>query len=247
MIRIDRVTKRYGGLLAVDDVSLELRNEIFALLGRNGAGKSTLMKMLVGILRPDEGHIEVFGHDVQRDALAAKQSIGYLPENLTLYPRLTIQEFLDFLSDIRRMDSDKTSSEPGVRDLLEYFGLWDRRHILIRECSLGMLKRVGLMGALLGPQRLIVLDEPLNGLDVENIRRLRVRLRHLRQHGKSILLASHILSFVEETCDRVGIIHQGKLRAVGTLQEVKASAGLPSSTLEEVFFRLTSSAEGFER
>jgi ABC-2 type transport system ATP-binding protein len=247
MIRIDNVTKRYGNLLAVDRVSLELRSEIFALLGRNGAGKSTLIKMLVGIFPPDEGHIEVFGHDVRREALAAKQATGYLPENLNLYPRLTIEEFLDFLAGIRRIDKAKGSSETCIRELLEYFGLWERRHILIRECSLGMLKRIGLMGALLGPQRLMVLDEPLNGLDVENIRRLRHRMRELRQQGTTILFASHILSFVEEICDRVGIIHEGRLCAVGTVQEVKALAGLPTLTLEEAFFRLTSSSNGFQR
>ena len=111
--------------------------------------------------------------------------------------------------------------------------------MLIRECSLGMLKRVGLMGALLGPQRLVVLDEPLNGLDVENIRLLRQRLRELRAQGKTILMASHILSFVEELSDRVGIIHQGRMKAVGTVQEIKALAGDAKLTLEECFFRLT--------
>jgi ABC-2 type transport system ATP-binding protein len=239
MIRINGVLKRYGNLVAVDGVSLELRNEIFALLGRNGAGKSTLIKMLTGIFPPDEGQIEIFGHDLRRDPLAAKKEIGYLPENLSLYPRLTIQEFLNFLAGIRRMDNHCQDSGGRIRELLDYFGLWDRRHILLRECSLGMLKRVGLMGALLGPQRLMVLDEPLSGLDVENIHRLRHRLGELRQEGKTILLASHILSFVEEICDRVGIMHQGKLCATGSVQEVKILGGGPSISLEEAFFRLT--------
>ena len=240
MIQISRVVKRYGDLVAVDDVSLELGDEIFTLLGRNGAGKSTLIKMLVGIFPPDKGHIAVFGHDVRRDSLAAKQEVGYLPENLNLYPRLTIHEFLLFLAGIRNMESRNAgSSEADIRELLQYFGLWERRHILILECSLGMLKRVGLMGALLGPQRLIVLDEPLNGLDVENIRLLRQLLRRLREQGKTILMASHILSFVEELSDRVGIIHQGRMRAVGTVQEIKALAGDARLSLEESFFRLT--------
>ena len=240
MIRISNVLKRYGNLVAVDHVSLELGNEIFALLGRNGAGKSTLIKMLTGIYPPDEGQIEVFGHDVRKDALAAKQEIGYLPENLNLYPRLTIEEFLIFLAAVRRMDERSKVSAGCIQELLEYFGLWERRHILLRECSLGMLKRVGLMGALLGPQRLLVLDEPLNGLDVENIQRLRNRLRELREQGKTILMTSHILSFVEEICDRVGIMHQGRVCAVGTVRELKALAGEPSMSLEEAFFRLTS-------
>jgi len=167
MIQISHVVKSYGDLVAVDDVSLEVRDEIFALLGRNGAGKSSLIKMLVGIFPPDQGHIAVFVHDVRRDSLAAKQEVGYLPENLNLYPRLTIHEFLLFLAGVRNMESRSAgSSEADIQELLRYFGLWERKHILIQECSLGMLKRVGLMGALLGPQRLIVLDEPLNGLDV---------------------------------------------------------------------------------
>ena len=240
MIQISHVEKRYGDLVAVDDVSLELGGEIFALLGRNGAGKSTLFKMLVGIFPPDKGHIAVFGHDVRRAALAARQEVGYLPENLNLYSRLTIHEFLLFLAGVRNMESrNPGSSEVEIRELLEYFGLWERGHMLIRECSLGMLKRVGLMGALLGPQRLVVLDEPLNGLDVENIRLLRQRLRRLREQGKTILMASHILSFVEELSDRVGIIHQGKMKAVGTVQEVKVLAGDARLSLEESFFRLT--------
>jgi ABC-type multidrug transport system ATPase subunit len=240
MIQISHVEKRYGDLMAVDDVCLELGDEIFALLGRNGAGKSTLMKMLVGIFPPDKGHIAVFGHDVCRNSLAAKREVGYLPENLNLYPRLTINEFLLFLAGVRRMEgSSPGSAEAEIRELLQYFGLWDRKHMLIRECSLGMLKRVGLMGALLGPQRLIVLDEPLNGLDVENIRLLRHRLRQLREQGKAILMASHILSFVEELSDRVGIIHQGRMKAIGTVQEIKTLAGDPSLSLEECFFRLT--------
>ena len=240
MIQISHVEKRYGDLVAVDDVSLELGGEIFALLGRNGAGKSTLFKMLVGIFPPDKGHISVFGHDVCRNSLAAKQEVGYLPENLNLYPRLTIHEFLLFLAGVRNIESRSPgSSEEEIRELLEYFGLWERRHMLIRECSLGMLKRVGLMGALLGPQRLIVLDEPLNGLDVENIRLLRQRLRKQREQGKTILIASHILSFVEELSDRVGIIHQGRMKAVGTVQEVKVLAGDARLSLEESFFRLT--------
>jgi ABC-2 type transport system ATP-binding protein len=241
MIRVKSVVKRYGSLIAVDRVSLEFGGEIFALLGRNGAGKSTLIKMLVGMFPPDEGQIEVFGHDVRKEALAAKRAIGYLPENLTLYPRLTIHEFLDFLAGIRRMN-DAGNSETRIRELLELFGLWERRYILIRECSLGMLKRVGLIGALLGPQELIVLDEPLSGLDVENIRRLRQQLRQLRQNGKTILMASHILSFVEEICDRVGLMHQGRLCVMGSVQEVKALAGEPAMSLEEAFFRLTSSS-----
>ena len=241
MIQISHVEKRYGDLVAVDDVSLELGGEIFALLGRNGAGKSTLFKILVGIFPPDKGHVTVFGHDVRRDALAARQEVGYLPENLNLYPRLTIHEFLLFLAGVRRMESSRPgSSEKEIRELLQYFGLWDRKHMLIRECSLGMLKRVGLMGALLGPQRLIVLDEPLNGLDVENIRLLRQRLRQMRAQGKTILMASHILSFVEELSDRVGIIHQGRMKAIGTVQEIKTLAGDPKLSLEECFFRLTS-------
>ena len=240
MIQISHVVKRYGDLVAVDGVSLELGDEIFALLGRNGAGKSTLIKMLVGIFPPDQGHIAVFGHDVRRASLAAKQEVGYLPENLNLYPRLTLHEFLLFLAGVRNMERRSAgSSEADIRELLQYFGLWERKHILIQECSLGMLKRVGLMGALLGPQRLIVLDEPLNGLDVENIRLLRQRLRRLREQGKTILMASHILSFVEELSDRVGIIHQGRMRAVGTVQEIKTLAGDTQLSLEESFFRLT--------
>jgi len=241
MIQISCVTKRYGDLVAVDGVNLELGDEIFALLGRNGAGKSTLIKMLVGVFPPDQGQIAVFGHDVRRAPLAAKREVGYLPENLVLYPRLTIQEFLLFLAGIRNMETRSAgSSEAEIRELLQYFGLWERKHVFIQECSLGMLKRVGLVGALVGPQRLIVLDEPLNGLDVENIRLLRQRLRRLREQGRTILLASHILSFVEEVSDRVGIIHHGRMKAIGTVKEIKALAGDGGLSMEESFFRLTS-------
>jgi len=239
MIQISHVEKRYGKIVAVDDVSLDLGAEIFALLGRNGAGKSTLMKMLAGILPPDKGHIMVFGHDVRRRSLAAKHEVGYLPDSLILFPRLTIHEFLLFLAGVRNMESRNSGFEAEIEEHLRYFGLWERRHFLIQECSLGMLKRVGLIGAMLGPQRLIVLDEPLNGLDVENIRLLRQRLRSLRAQGKTIFLASHILSFVEELSDRIGIIHQGRMIAIGTARGIKTVAGKGGLSLEEAFFQLT--------
>ena len=240
MIQIEHVEKRYEHLVAVNDVSLELGAEIFALVGRNGAGKSTLMKMLVGIFPPDRGHITVFGHDLRRQSLAARQQVGYLPENLNLYPRLNIHEFLRFLAGVRSIESHSPGGSEGeIQELLRYFGLWDRRQVLIQECSLGMLKRVGLMGAMLGPQRLIVLDEPLNGLDVENIRLLRKRLHRLREQGRTIFMASHIQSFVEELSDRIGIIHQGRMKAIGSAREIKTLAGDANLNLEDAFFRLT--------
>jgi ABC-type multidrug transport system ATPase subunit len=230
-ISINSVTKRYGNLTAVEDVSLNVsKGEIYALLGANGAGKSTLMRMLVGLSDPDEGKIMVCGEEMARHTLATKRHIGYLPEELILYDHLTGKEYLQLVAGLKNVELSKALEE------LEFFGLTQAQNRWIGGYSLGMRKKLGLAAAMVGAPDVLVLDEPLNGLDVEMIRKFRLRIEQEREKGRTILVSSHIMSFVEQACDRVGIMRAGKLVIEGTPKELRAESGLTSAIFEDVFF-----------
>ncbi|MEM8932599.1 MAG: ABC transporter ATP-binding protein, partial [Acidobacteriota bacterium] len=168
-LEVLQATKRYGEVVALDDVSLRVEGGIFGLLGANGAGKSTLMKAIVDLVPLDTGTIRVRGADSTRD-LEARRITGYLPEELRLYDRLTFAEFLELVDGLRGPGGGAGER----REWLEWFGLWPYRDLLVAEGSLGMRKKIGLAAALVGGPRLVILDEPLNGLDTESMRRLRL-------------------------------------------------------------------------
>jgi ABC-type multidrug transport system ATPase subunit len=228
----DRVTKRYGSLTAVDDVSFSVGGEIFGLLGANGAGKSTLIKMLVGLLGPDGGTLRVAGHDVRLDAIAARRAVGYLPEDLELYERLTGREFLRFVGGVKGAPPDDERLESD----LDAFGIIDKADHLIKEYSLGMKKKIGLLAAFLGSPRILVLDEPLNALDAYSMRLVEQRLAAFRDVGVAVVLSSHVMAFVERICSRVLILRAGKTVAVGSPAELRDQAGLPGAPFDDVFF-----------
>ncbi len=214
MIRVENLTKRYRDVPAVDDVSFRVeRGEIVGFLGPNGAGKSTTMRILVGFLRPDEGVVEIAGRPVDPDDPASRRDVGYLPESTPLYPRMRVATFLDFVGRIRGLGrrARREAIERAIADC-DLVGWGDRR---IAELSRGYRQRVGLAQALLSDPQVLILDEPTSGLDPAEISRIRGLIERLGR-TKTILLSTHILSEVQETCRRVVILAAGRIVADGT-------------------------------
>ena len=233
LVEVKAVTKRYGATLAVDGVSLVVKaGETYALVGANGAGKSTLIRSIVGITIPDAGDVRICGEDTRRHASRAKRHIGYLPEELILYERLTGREYLQLVAGLKLAGEQQISLALDFFELDRVAGKW------IGGYSLGMRKKLGLAAAMLGEPRVLVLDEPLNGLDVEMMRKLRERIRAERDAGRALLISSHVMDFVERTADRVGIMSGGQLVAEGSPRALREQTGLHDSSFEDVFFRL---------
>ena len=233
MIRAENLTKRFGPVVAVEAVTLAVaRGETYALVGANGAGKSTLIRMLVGITAPDAGEVFVAGESLAPRAARARRHIGYLPEDLYLYERLTGSEFLLTVAGLKGKERD------GVAREVEFFELAEVQHKWIGSYSLGMRKKLGLAAAFLGAPEVLVLDEPLNGLDVDMMRKLRLRIDAERDAGRAVLMSSHVMSFVERVSSRVGVMRAGHLVAEGSPRELRAQTSLPDAPFEDVFFRI---------
>jgi ABC-2 type transport system ATP-binding protein len=232
LVEVESVVKRYGPVVAVNGVSLSLRaGEIYSLVGANGAGKSTLIRMMMGLTTPDEGRILVCNEDHAQHA-TAKRHLGYLPEELTLYNRLTGREYLALVAGLKDADAGQ------IPDALRFFELEHAADKLAGGYSLGMRKKLGLAAAMLGAPDIFVLDEPLNGLDVEMMRKLRLRLEAEREQGRAILVSSHVMSFAERVSDRVGVMRAGKLVAEGSPVELRELTAMPDAPFEDVFFKL---------
>ncbi len=222
---------------AVDGLSLQIPpGEFFALLGPNGAGKTTTLRMVAGLLRPDAGSISIFGVDALADKIAAKRLVAWLPEEPLLYELLTPLEYLEFVAGL-------WSVEPGLarrraQELLEWLGLWAFRHDRCGGFSRGMRQKTVLAGALIHDPRLLILDEPLTGLDAAAARDVKDLLAARVARGASIVLTTHILEVAERLADRIGIIADGRLLALGSLADLRAKGGTSGETLEDVFLRL---------
>src|SRR5690242_7030748 len=224
---------------AVDNVDFEVRRgEVFGLLGPNGSGKSTTVKMLLGLLYPTKGHIEVFGHSPRH--VATKARIGYLPEESYLYRYLNSHETLDFFGNLFRLPSGERDKR--AEQLLEMVGLSQTRTRAVGEFSKGMQRRIGLAQALINDPDLVILDEPTSGLDPIGCREVKDLIVALARRGKTVILSSHLLSDVEDVCDRVVIYYGGRIQAMGTLKELLATPdaiqittpALPRETMERV-------------
>lgn len=233
MIVLEQVVKRYGDLVALNQVDLTIGAEILALLGANGAGKSTMLKLILGIVEADEGRVLVGGHNARYKPVEVRRLIGYLPENLVLYERLTGREFLQFVAGIKGLGKESHSQ---IDEALEHFFLIGKRDLLIRQYSFGMKKRIGLIAAMLGDPQILILDEPLNGLDVETIVRLRERLTKFHQAGRTLIFSSHIMDFVERMATKVVILRKGSIAAIGTTTELRQQAAKAEGHFEDVFF-----------
>jgi len=224
---------------AVDNVDFEVRRgEVFGLLGPNGSGKSTTVKLLLGLLYPTKGHIEVFGHSPRH--VATKSRIGYLPEESYLYRYLDSKETLDFFGSL--FDLPGNERRRRAEQLLEMVGLNQVRRRMVGEFSKGMQRRIGLAQALINDPDLVILDEPTSGLDPIGCREVKDLIIALARRGKTVILSSHLLSDVEDVCDRVVIYYGGKIRAMGTLKELLAKPDsirittpvLPRETMQRV-------------
>ena len=241
MIRVDSLRKSYGDLVAVKCLSLEVpKGEILALLGPNGAGKTTTVHCIVGLQKPDSGTILVDGLDVQTDAMKARSRIAYVPEIANLYEALTPDEYLTLRGRLFEM-TEETIRASIVR-LLDGFGILERQHDPMVGFSKGMTQKVVLSGALLTKPRVMVLDEPLSGLDVETTSVLKEVMREFARQGGSVLYCSHMLDVVETVADRVAILAAGDLVALGTMDELR-SGGRSDQRLEEIFRQLTSASD----
>jgi ABC-2 type transport system ATP-binding protein len=214
--------------------------QLYALLGPNGAGKTTTLRMVTGLTRPDTGTIHIFGIDARKDPLAAKAITAWLPDDPMLYDKLTPSEYLGFVAGLWRMPPDQAATE--AERLLHWLGLWDERDTRCEGFSRGMKQKVALAGALIHDPRLLILDEPLTGLDAAMARSVKDALRAQVDAGKTVIVTTHILEVAERLADRIGIISGGKLLAEGTLEELRDHAGTEGMTLEDTFIRLTSAA-----
>jgi ABC-type multidrug transport system ATPase subunit len=234
ILLVENANKSFGSLRALEAVSLRLESGIYGLLGANGAGKSTLFRSILGWSRLDSGSIRVADLEVPRQSVEARRLIGYLAEEPELEPRLRAAEILELVAALRDVDGDGSER----RDWLEFLGIENARDKLVRDLSLGMRQKLGLIVALLGRPRLALLDEPLNGLDVPTMARLSGRLSELARNGTTMLVSSHILTFAERICDVIGILHQGRLVAEGRAHDLRARVGLKHEPFEDVFLAL---------
>jgi ABC-2 type transport system ATP-binding protein len=233
-----REVRKAFGKPAVDGLNLRVKaGEFYALLGPNAAGKTTTLRLAAGLLVADSGTIEVFGIDVRRDPIEAKRVIAWLPDEPMLYDRLDPLEYLEFVAGLWGIEPVK--AQKTADDLLETLGLWPHRHQRCETLSRGMKQKVALAGALVHEPKLLMLDEPLIGLDAASSRQVKNLLAASVRQGASIILTTHILEVAERLADRIGIIDQGRLIAEGTLEELKGSVGRVAESLEDLFLELT--------
>jgi ABC-2 type transport system ATP-binding protein len=243
MITLKKVTKTYGSFMAVNDVSLEITpGEIFAFLGVNGAGKTTTIRMMTGILRPTSGEIFLGGYNLLTEPLRAKAITGYIPDRPNLYPKLTGREFLYFICDIYRMSP--ADAEKRIDEVLEEYQLVDWQDELIESYSHGMKQRLATCAALAHNPKVLIVDEPMVGLDPHGAKNLKEAFKRYAKQGMTIFLSTHSLNVAEEVADRLAIIQRGSILTTGTLEDIRALTGKQDEGLEHMFLELTASAPG---
>lgn len=238
MIQIQQLTKAYnrGTIKAVDHLNLHVKpGEIFGFLGPNGAGKTTTIKMMVGLLNPDQGEIKINGYDIQKNPIEAKKCIGYVPDSANTYDRLTGVEYINFIADIYEVPADVRKER--MTRFLEMFSLTDAAGDLIKSYSHGMRQKIALTAALIHDPTLWILDEPMVGLDPKSAHQLKQLMREHCDRGNTVFFSTHVLEVAERLCDRIGIINHGKLIAIGTMEELRQ--GDRAESLENIFLELT--------
>lgn len=238
MITIKNLTKKYGDLVAVDDLNLDIaKGEFFAFLGPNAAGKTTTIKLLTGLLKPDIGDIKICSFDVQNEYIKAKKLISYIPDFPFLYDKLTGREFLDFVLRLYEIRID-SETESMIDELLFVFGLEKHQNQLTEYYSHGMRQKLVFVASLIHKPEVMIIDEPMVGLDPHSSKVVKDLLKGKSKQGTTIFLSTHTLSVAEELADRIGIIDQGKLLAIGTLKQLKSSFKVQGK-LEDVFLKIT--------
>ncbi len=241
MIKIKSLFRSFEQVIALDDFSVEIeKGELFGLIGPNGAGKSTLLKCMVGLLKPDHGEILINGENAVANSIETKKLIGYAPEEPALYDYMTGMEFLEFIADLRQVPREIAQTKTGL--LLQNFGLEEKANELIADYSHGMRQKISVAAALIAAPEILLLDEPTNAMDPESIFWFKSHLRKLCEEGVTVIFSSHILDTVEKICDRVGIIHRGKMLACDTIDALCPKSG-ENASLEEIFMHLISKRE----
>lgn len=238
MIEIRDLTKKYGDFTAVDRLSLTVpRGEVFGFLGPNGAGKTTTIRVMAGLSLPTSGTVEIGGIDVIQNPVPAKAIVGYVPDRPYLYEKLTGRELLQFVANLYRREW--SDCETRSLDLLRWFGLGDWIDARIENLSHGMKQKLVITAALVHDPAVLIIDEPMVGLDALAQRQVKQLFRRLAGEKKTVFLTTHTMSIAEAVCDRVGILHRGRIAAIGSVDEVKSAAGSPGSPLEDIFLELT--------
>ena len=237
-VELKDVTKRYNEIVAVNKLNLTISTgEIFGLLGPNGSGKSTTLKMLLGLVQPTAGSVNVLGLDVQKQPVEVKRLVGYVPESPNIYEFLTGIEYLDFIADIYSVPT--AEKKQRITEYLKALQLEGREGDMINSYSDGMKKKISLISAFIHKPKLLILDEPLNALDPRSARIVKDFLQELKTQGVTTIMSTHVLEIAEAICDRIGIMYQGQLLALGNMEDLRQRASLPGSGLEDVFLRLT--------
>lgn len=241
-VKLTGVSKRYGDVTAVDYLGLEVKKgEIFGLLGPNGSGKSTTLKMILGLVKPDFGSVNVLGINVEDDPVAVKRKVGYVPESPRIYEFLTGLEFLDFTGDIYGMQAD--DKKKRIEEFIRALDLEGREGDMISSYSEGMKQKVVIVSAIMHRPELLLLDEPLSGLDPKSARIVKDLLRQLASQGVTAIMSTHVLEIAQAMCDRIAIIYEGRLLALGTMEELRRRAKMPESGLEDIFLKLTGTGD----
>ena len=241
-LEVNSVTKSFGETRALGGVSFSVETgEVLGLLGPNGSGKSTLMKIIVGIMKPDSGNIEVLGRDVVKDPTGVKGVVGFVPESPRLYEFLSGVEYLDFVADVHGLDS--VAKRERITDFLKALDLEGKENELIHGYSQGMKQKLAIIAGLLHRPQILVMDEPLNSLDPRTARIVKDLIHKLRDDGVPTIFSTHVLEIADAICDRVVIMDNGRVVEEGSTGELKEKAGSPGSTLEEVFLKLTGSSD----
>jgi len=238
VIKLIEITKRYGALAAVDSLSLEVpQGEVFGFLGPNGAGKTTTIRMMMGILRPSSGRVFLGGHDVEQEPQKAKALAGFIPDRPFIYEKLTGYEFLQFVGKLHHVESQRLQRR--IAELLDHLELTRWKDELVESYSHGMKQRLVVCGALIHEPPILVVDEPMVGMDPKGSRTLKDLFRSLAENGTTVFLSTHSIGVAEEVCHRIGIIQRGRLIACGTMIDLQSQAKNRNGNLESVFLELT--------
>ena len=239
MLELKNVTKAYnkGAVKAVDSLSMTVNDgEIFGFLGPNGAGKTTSIRMLTGILQPDEGELLLDGISIKERPIAAKRTFAFVPDNPETFSRLKAIEYLDFISDVYKIPQDDKMER--IKTYCEKFGMMENLDSRIASFSHGMKQKLFLIASLITDPKNWILDEPMVGLDPEAAFTIKEIMRERAATGKTIFFSTHVMEVAEKLCDRIGIIKKGKLVFIGTMAELQAQHGEPGQSLEDIFLKL---------
>ena len=237
-INITGVSKSFGTVQAVKNLDMQIdAGTVFGFLGPNGSGKSTTMKMIMGLIKPSSGNLNVYGINVTGNPWDIKKIVGYVPESPRLYDFLTGLEYLDFIADVYGLDAQ--TKKTRIDEYLEAFDLENRENEMISGYSHGMQQKIALIAALLHKPKLLILDEPLSGLDPKSARIVKDLIHKLTSEGVTTILSTHVLEIADAVCDKMAILYQGTKLAEGTPAQLRKESKMPDSTLEDIFLKLT--------